>query len=134
MSEPEASPRLILQRIRNRVIENLETFASFDEQLAYEQRVPICYVPYEMIDSWEDWVDSPRPSHFVDPVFSADERDAIEKFHSVWDAAATALPDNYPPLRDVQNQAYWRQVRDAAAEALAVFKVRGELSEDVEAS
>jgi hypothetical protein len=131
---PDPTAQLVLQRIRNRIIETLETFASFDEQRTYAQRVPICYVPYELINRWEDFVDSAQPSHFAEPVFSLEERGAIEQFHCQWRAAADLLPNDHPPLEDVLNARYWMRLRDAARQALAVFLVRGRLSEEVEAS
>jgi hypothetical protein len=128
------SQRLVLQRIRNRIIENLSTMASFDEQRTYAKRVPICYVPYELINGWEDFVDSPRPAHFTEPVFSSVECDAIEQFYPHWRDAADALPEGFPPLEDVLNSPYWMRLRDAAREALAAFLIRGRLPEDAEAS
>ncbi len=131
--EGDEAPRLVLQRIRNRIIENLGTMASFDEQRTYAQRVPICYVPYELINGWEDFVNSPRPPHFTEPVFSSMERDAIEQFYPHWGDAAETLPEDFPPLEDVLNSSYWMRLRDAAREALAVFLIRGRLPEDAEA-
>jgi hypothetical protein len=130
---PDDTPRLILQRIRNRIIDNLDTLSSFEEQREYARRVPICYVPYELINSWADWVDSPRPAGFIEPVFSSLERGAIERFYSYWLDASEALPEDYPPLTEVQKAPYWALLRDAAQEARAVFHVRGRLPEDVEA-
>lgn len=132
MPQTEPSRQLLLQRIRNRIIENLEILSSFDEQRDYAVRVPIVYVPYELISSWEDYVSEPRPSHFSDPVFSEAERNAIQAFHREWNTAADALPNNYPPFEDVLEAPYWAQLRDAASIALKVFAVRGKLSEDVE--
>jgi hypothetical protein len=131
---PDATPRLVLQRIRNRIIEILDTMASFDEQRTYAQRVPICYVPYELINGWEDFVASPRPPHFTEPVFSSAECDAIEHFYPHWREAADALPEGFPPLEDVLNSRYWMRLRDAARQALAAFLIRGRLPEDAEAS
>ena len=131
---PEPVPQLVLQRIRNRIIDSLQTLSSFDEQRRYAQTVPICYVPYELINGWEDWVDAPRPEHFTDPVFTGSERDAIERFHAAWDEAARALPKDYPPLEEVLGAPYWAKLRGAALKALAIFLKRGRLSEDVEAS
>jgi hypothetical protein len=125
---------LVLQRIRNRIIEALGTMASLDEQRSYAQRVPICYVPYELISGWEDFVDSPRPAHFTAPVFSPLECAALEQFYPHWRDAADALPQDFPPLEDVLSSPYWARLRDAARQALAVFLVRGRLPEDAEAS
>jgi hypothetical protein len=131
---PDATPRLVLQRIRNRIIENLGMMASFNEQRIYAKRVPICYVPYELINGWEDFVDSPRPTHFTEPVFSSVERDAIEQFYPHWRDAADSLPDDFPPLEDVLDSPYWVRLREAARQALASFMIRGRLPDDAEAS
>lgn len=53
--EPEPSPRLVAQRIRNRIIEYLELASSFEAQ----QHAPIAHVPNEVINQWEDWVPTP---------------------------------------------------------------------------
>ena len=50
------SPRVVEQRVRNRVIEYLELAASFQEQQEYERNAPIAHIPYEVINQWEDWV------------------------------------------------------------------------------
>jgi hypothetical protein len=131
---PDPTPQLVLQRIRNRIIESLEMFASFDEQRSYAQRVPICYVPYELINGWADLVDSPHPAFLAEPVFSSEEGDAIEHFYSYWRKAVDALPEGYPPLEDVLKATYWVRLCDAARQVLAVFLVRGRLSEDAEVS
>jgi hypothetical protein len=130
---PDATPteRLVLQRIRNRMIETLEMLASFEEQRAYEKQVAIVNVPYELINSWEDCMDGPSPSHFIDPVFTNEERSAITAFHSEWDLAASALPDKNAPLSVVQAAPYWNRLRDASAKALVTFQKRGRLSEEV---
>jgi hypothetical protein len=134
MSVPEPSRQVVFQRIRNRIIEVLECLSSFDAQREYARRVPICYVPYELINSWADFVHSSRPKDFTGPVFSAAERDAIERFYSALDAASDALPDDFPPLERVLKEPYWARLREAAETALATFAARGKLSEDVEAA
>ena len=134
MTEPRPSERVVLQRIRNRIIEVLETFSSFEEQRNYALRVPIVYVPYELVNSWEDWVPEPRPSHFTDPVFSEAERLAIEAFHGEWKLASDSLPDDWPSFEQVLVEPYWARLRHAASNALKVFESRGRLSEDVEAA
>jgi hypothetical protein len=130
---PDATPQLVLQRIRNQIIENLGALASFDEQRQYGQRVPICFVPYELINDWADLMNSPRPPHFTEPVFSSQERDAIEQFYPHWRDAVDALPEDYPALEELLNAPYWVRLGDAARHALAVFLIRGRLPDDAEA-
>jgi hypothetical protein len=127
------SRRVVEQRVRNRVIEYLELAASFEEQREYERNVPIAYVPYEVINQWEDWVyKDPRDDTNVLDVYDKAEVEAMGHFHAVWDDVASAVPNNYPPLSEVQALSEWGQLRDAAASALSVFMRRGEMSEDHE--
>ena len=130
----QPSERVVLQRIRNRILEYLETLASLDTQRVYAAQLPSVYLPYELINSWEDWVGAPRPRHFTSPVFSELERNAVESFYLEWDAAASALPEGSPPLEEVLAAPYWARLRDAATAALNVFMIRGRLSEDIESA
>lgn len=133
MDESQPSERVVDQRIRNRIIEYFELAASYDDQLAYEQNVPIAHVPYEVINQWEDWVPSGPLTAVRDPsVFSASELHEMYDFQRVWESTASALPDDYPPLRDVQALSAWDQLRQQATRALRVFEVRGKLPEDRE--
>jgi hypothetical protein len=113
------------------MIETLEMFASFAEQCAYATQVATVNVPYELINSWADYVDGPFPAHFVDPVFTHQERCAIAAFHAECELASSALPDKHASLGVVQEAPYWSRLRDAAAETLAIFQQRGRLSEEV---
>jgi hypothetical protein len=123
------SLRLILQCVRNRVIDALELMSSLEEQRCLNT---LEYAPYEVIARWGDSVDSPRPAGFVAPVFTTDELDAIELVDAAVTRAVSELPDGFPPLGEVEVQPYWQSLRDAAAAALTVFDRRGRLSEDVE--
>lgn len=133
MNERQPSERVVDQRIRNRIIEYFELAASFDHQLAYEKNAPIAYVPYEVINQWEDWVPAGPMTAAKDPsVFSAAELQEMQDFQLVWESTAAAFPDDYPPLSDVQALPAWDQLRQQAERALRVFEVRGKLPEDQE--
>lgn len=132
-AEPEPSPRLVAQRVRNRIIEYLELTSSFEAQRAYRERVPIADMPSEIINQWEDWVPAPPQHANWDPVvYSADELKAMDAFHATWDRTATATPSELPTLDEAQSLVEWRELRDAAAAASAVFNRRGPLPEDRE--
>jgi hypothetical protein len=127
------SERVIEQRIRNRVIEYLDLARSYDAQRDYEQRVPIANVPYEVINMWEDnFPRDPREHANVLDVFSSDEIAAIRRFHEVWNAAAGAVPENFPSLTEVQALPEWDHLRRAAESASEVFGRRGPMPEDCE--
>ena len=90
-------------------------------------------VPYEVINQWEDWVRVPTRTTVNDVnVFSTAELQAIEDFRPVWEAAATAIGDDYPPLREVQALSTWSRLRRQADAASRVFDLCGKLPEDRE--
>jgi hypothetical protein len=131
--EPEPSARLVAQRVRNRIIEYLELASSFEAQRHYRKRAPIAHVPNEVINQWEDWVPTPpKNAEWDDVVYSADELEAIEAFHSTWDRVATAMPNELRTLEQVQSLAGWTELRDAATAASAVFDRRKRFPEDRE--
>ena len=135
MSDPDQpSPRVVEQRVRNRVIEVLELTSSFETQAEYERAVPFVNTPYEVINGFEDWVGhDPRLDPSAMSVYSAEEVAALGEFNLAWESAAEALPDDYPPVSLAQSLPEWSRLRAAAAKALAVFEGRGKLPEDYEA-
>lgn len=110
-------------------MEYLELAASFEEQLEYERRATIAYVPSELINQWDDWVpDVRRPWS----VYSQEEAAAMIAFEEVLDRANRATGEGWPSVTEVQTLPAWSALRDAAAAALAVFGRRGRLPEDHE--
>jgi hypothetical protein len=123
--------QVIEQRIRNRIIEYLELASSFDAQIAYERAAPIVNVPYEVINQWEDQLPN-GPSGIGDypKVYTADEVEALNRFHGVWKVTWRAVPDDHPSFQAVQAMPEWEQFRREAEHALAVLARRGKLDED----
>jgi hypothetical protein len=123
------TPRLVEQRVRNRVIEYLELASSFEEQVKYEARASIAYVPAEVINQWDDWVwDVHKPLS----VYSEAEAAAMVAYKAVLDQANRATGNGSPSVREVQALPEWQAMRDAAQQALATFMRRGSLPEDRE--
>lgn len=132
-TEAPPSGRVVDQRIRNRIIEYLEVAESFEVQRKYERDVPIVHVPYEVINQWEDWVArDPRQDPDMPGIYTSEEVEALCHYQAVWEAATTAVPDDYPALEMVQALPEWENLRSAAKSALGVFKKRGKLPEDHE--
>ena len=96
----EPTHRVVLQRVRNRIIEYLELASSFEEQRTYQSRVPVS-VPNEVINIWEDWFSG--DNELVGPVFTREERDALDAFHRTWQNVAHSAPDPLPALTEVQS-------------------------------
>jgi len=127
------SPRLVGQRVRNQVIRYLALAASFEEQREYERTAPIAYIPSEVINQWQDWVpEDPGQDQDLPDVYDSAEVEAMRQFHAAWDSAASAVPDDYPALSEVQDLPEWERLRGAAESALAVFSRRGTLPDDHE--
>lgn len=129
----EPSPRIVAQRVRNRVMEALELAASYESQVEYQRIVPSVNTPYEVINGFEDWVsENPRLNPSTLGVYTAEEVAALGEFWDAWEAAASALPDDYPSVSVAQSLPAWSRLRTAAVKALAVFEDRGRMSEDHE--
>ena len=124
----EPSRQLVLQRVRNRIIEYLEVASSYDRQREYQAAAPVC-VASEMIEQWADWVSDPADPAWAPPVFSEAERAAISRFHAVWNQVADDTPNPLPPLPETQRLPAWERLRCAAESALSVFHQRGRLPE-----
>jgi hypothetical protein len=124
------TPRVVEQRIRNRIIEILELASSFERQHKY-QSAQVCHVPNELLNQWWDWVDLSRGEPGP-PVYSAEEVAAIRRYDGVLNAVADSTPPWLPDLEQLVSTASWRRLRDEAAAALVVFLVRGRFSEDQE--
>lgn len=128
--ETEPTRQVVLQRVRNGIIDYFELTSSFDDQREYQSRVPAVHIPHEIINQWEDWVSGPLDPALVEPVFSTSERSAIGRFHAVWDDVVKGTPNPLPRLDDLFVTVEWQRLRDAAFAALQVFLVRGKLSEN----
>ena len=128
-------PQVVLQRIRNRVIEDLETAASYDGQRRYQAAVPFVNAITEIICTWaNDLVPEGWQSWFLPPVFTAEEIDAVVRFDKVLHVVADALPRAKPQLSQLIGTEPWERLRRAAVESLAVFQQRGRLSEEAESA
>lgn len=127
--DPDA--KLVLQRLRNRVIDYLEMVSSLDRQLQYQSKAPDVSVAAEVINQWEDWVDSSSwRDVYLPPVVSHSEINAMSDFHRVWEQVINDLPSSLPNLHQLADNSEWKRLAEAASAALKVFQTRGRLPED----
>jgi hypothetical protein len=131
--EDRPSPQVVLQRIRNRVIEDLETVASYSEQRRYQEAVPFINVVTEIACMWaDDHVPAGWQSWFLPPVFTPEEIQAVARCDRVLHTVVDALPRKTPQLSELIGTEPWEELHQVAADSLAVFQKRGRLPEDVE--
>jgi hypothetical protein len=124
---------MVEQRVRNRLIEYFEWASSFDEQRGYQAVAPVA-VAGEVFNQWDDWT-GPEPvaADSFGPVYSCDEVEAMLSYDSVLTRAIDETPDVWEPLETFQALSIWEELRQAAADALTVFRRRGTFPEDHEA-
>ena len=128
--QPEASDKqILLQRIRNGMIDVLELAADFGSQCTYQRGVPSVSVPNEVINQWDDWFGHHDPSRLQPPVFTLEEVDAVMAFDAVWTRVCVKTPNPLPELRVTQSLPAWWELREAAQRALGIFIRRGKLPE-----
>lgn len=119
-----ASEMLVDQRIRNRVMENLEIASSYEEQRGLDSN--------EIINMWEDPIARTCLSQYKEPVFSQGEQEAMREFDAIWESVADNTANPMPPLSELVGTEIWERLRVGAEKALAVFRVRGRFDEDRE--
>ncbi|MCG8537002.1 MAG: hypothetical protein MI808_18065 [Pseudomonadales bacterium] len=105
--------KVILQRVRNRIIEVLELFSnseSFD-------------VAVSNLEIWHDWVDIDSLERLTGPVFIKEEVAEIVNVDRTW---------RHVEINSLQSSDEWLGLHRASINALAVFRKRGIFSEDTE--
>lgn len=127
------SERILLQRVRNQLIDYLEIAASFQAQQAFQAQAPQTHVATEVLEQWADWVSPNWQQELKAPTFSEPERSAIAQFQIVWENTHNTLVRPLPALDYIQLAPAWQQLRVAAENCLRVFMLRGKLSDEVEA-
>jgi hypothetical protein len=132
MTSDQPNERVVMQRMRNNILDCLELASSFEEQRKFQSRAPGLNVPTEVLDLWwacvsDDWRQSYGP-----PVFTEIELEAIACFDTIQKGVSNSTPDPMPPLAEMLGWRQWEQLRAAAEIAAGVFAVRGRLSADEE--
>jgi hypothetical protein len=122
--------QVLLQRVRNRLIEYLEVASSFEAQRAFQAQSPELDVPNEIIQQWSDWVSPNWRSELIAPVFSEDELTAITQFQMIWLAISQDLVQPLPALDILQHSPLWEKLRLCAQQTLSIFMTRGLFSEE----
>ncbi|WP_292404296.1 hypothetical protein [Mesorhizobium sp.] len=131
-TEEPISAILLNQRYRNHLIGYFSWVSSFQEQREYQATVPLVHVPHEAFNQWEDYASDRILDHYVEPVFSKDEQEALRAFRDVWNSASDDTPQRLPSLEELIGTESWERLRIAAEKALEVFMRRGPFDWDRE--
>ncbi|WP_027059937.1 hypothetical protein [Mesorhizobium loti] len=123
-AEQPISDILLNQRYRNYLIGYFKWVSSHEEQRRYQATVPYVHIPNEAFNQWDDYASDRILEHYVEPVFSIEEQQALRDYRAVLNSAAEDTPQMLPPLEQVIATEPWERLRLAAAEALEVFMRR----------
>lgn len=102
--------QIVLQRVRNRIIEVLELFSDENE---FE-------IAVNNLEFWEDWVTPKAVEGFDTPIFTKEELKEITKVGVAWEKVELSSP---------RNSKEWTELFQSSITALKVFGQRGKLSE-----
>ena len=121
MESVQISESVLKNRLRNRIIENLDMFAdeSCVETLGTD----------EIINCWYDIVSDNNIDEFCQPEFSKLENESILSFHTLLEATYKNIPSTFFSV-ELNNNENWQQLKNHAQELLDVFKVNGLSAEE----
>ena len=105
---------------RENVISTLRLLASRDEQLEYQQQVPIAQVSAELFCQWADDHFHPADRR-LQALFTPTEWQALLVFHVHFESISSRVPSPLPPIQEFVSHPLWQQLADSAAEALKTF-------------
>jgi hypothetical protein len=123
--EDRPSERIVDQRIRNRIMEAVQTLAEGDEGVR-------AVWPAEYFESFYDWIphhrDGVMPSNSS---LTADEQQSLHDVSSILDQACDATPGNMH-AEDLIATGWPRRIQPVAQRAIDLMLRRGRFREDVE--
>jgi len=121
-----SSPRLVSQRIRNRVFEYFQCVVDYRGD-------PGVWDLNELINSWEMNVNDPfLSSDYEPPAFAPAEVAAMAITHQAWLAFSDRTPKSIKDEAAAFALPEWDDLVAACAAAIKVFDRRGQLPEDKE--
>jgi|SRR5688572_3960508 len=117
-------PKLVEQRIRNRIYEYVDSVAEFPANRGV-------WDLNELVNEWETFVADPfEPSSFQAPAFTPDEVDAMADVHTAWLAFADAMPHTIVDEVKAMQTPQWPVLVEVCRKASHTFSLRGKLSEE----
>jgi len=118
----EDNQQLLCQRLRNRVIEVLDLYCSFDDLAKFGA--------FEAINMADDFL--PVDYEIAPKVFSQKEKDTVADFVKLLETASDATDLDISNVAGFESSSEWVQLCQAAKQAVLIFSERGRFSEDFE--
>ena len=116
------SQQLLYQRLRNRVIEALDLYCSFDDLAKLGA--------FSAINMVEDWL--PLNYEAAGTVFDQKEKNSVSEFIRRFNVAADATDADIWSNASFESAPEWVRLSETAKNAFIVFSERGRFSEECE--
>ena len=116
----EISENELAKRLRQNVFNVLELWTSKDEQLKYQENVPIAQVSSELFNQWDDFYYPDSDSFKL--AFDEKERQILSDFDKILGHICDKTMGNLPYITDFVKTNDWLIVNQAAADTLRRLK------------
>jgi hypothetical protein len=123
MDADHPSKAVVLQRVRNRVIEYLQMLCSYMVD-------PPPWNLNETLNQWQDWTDG--PDKFPVPPYTENERGLLDDVQIAWDRFCDVTPKVITDPEAEKRRPEWAALQSTAEKALGELVRRGRMSESDE--
>ena len=104
----------LAKRLRKNLLEVLDLWISKDEQLEYQENVPIAQVSSELFNQWDDFYNPDSDSFKL--AFNKKEREILGDFDKVLSHICEKTMKYLPYIKDFVNTNDWFVVNKAAVD------------------
>ncbi len=105
---------------RKNAIELLELLSSLENQLEYQENVPIADVPSELVCMWFD--DFYHLTEDFKQAFSASELEVLASFNKFYEFNSKKLPSPEEGLKALQSNESWLEIAKRAKATLNILQ------------
>ena len=117
-------PKLVEQRIRNRIYEYVASAAEYPTNRGD-------WDLNELVNEWETYVGDPFDAQsFPEPTFTSAEVAAVADVHAAWLAFAEATPHTIMDEAQALQTPQWSFLVETCRKAFTTFSARGKLAEE----
>jgi hypothetical protein len=102
---------------RKEVFDVLTLISSKEEQLEYQEKVPIAYVSAELFNLWDSCYQTPKNQDWYVEAFSDEELNILQEFDIIFEEISESTPDNPPDIHEFVETSEWKKLSDAATVA-----------------
>lgn len=111
----------LVNRIRQNVLNVLSLWSSKEEQLEYQENVPIAQVSAELFCQWADDSYHPESRQFK-MAFNEKEREILADFDKTFNCISEKTSNNLPDIAKFVKTTEWKIVNQAAIDTIKKIK------------